>query len=140
MPAVKEGKIDGIVTNWANPLQGFNDYMKFHTDTQFYASAFFIVMNRASYDGLPADIRAALDSMSGDVLVTRFGNLWAQWARPVREGASAPGHEVIVPDAATMAQWREGLRPVAERYLGELSGRFPRAREVYQKLLDANRQ
>ena len=140
MPAVKEGKIDGIVTNWANPLQGFNDYMKFHTDTQFYASAFFIVMNRASYDGLPTDIRAVLDSMSGDVLVTRFGNLWAQWARPVREGASAPGHEVIVPDAATMAQWREGLRPVAERYLGELSGRFPGARAVYQKLLDANRQ
>jgi len=26
-------------------LQGFNDDMKFHADTQFYTSAFFIVMN-----------------------------------------------------------------------------------------------
>src|SRR5215471_21363413 len=57
MPAVKENKIDGIVTNWGNPLQGFNDYMKFHTDTQFYTSAFFIVMNRAKYQSLPADVR-----------------------------------------------------------------------------------
>ena len=46
MEAVKEQPIDGIVTNWGNPLQGFNDHMKFHTDTQFYSSAFFIVMNR----------------------------------------------------------------------------------------------
>lgn len=134
MPAVKDGKIEGIVTNWANPLQGFNDYMKFHTDTQFYTSAFFIVMNRAKYESLPADIRTTLDSMSGDVLVARFGNLWNQWARPVREGAAAPGHEVIVPDAATMAQWREGLRPVAERYLAELTPRFPNAQAVYDKL------
>ena len=140
MPAVKDGKIEGIVTNWANPLQGFNDYMKLHTDTQFYTSVFFIVMNRARYESLPADIRSTLDSMSGDVLVTRFGNLWNQWARPVREGASAPGHEVIVPDAATMAQWREGLRPVAERYLTELSPRFPNARAVYEKLQGPTRR
>ena len=58
MPAVQEGKIDGIVTNWGNPLQGFNDHMKNHTDTQFYTSAFFIVMNRGRYDGLPAEVRA----------------------------------------------------------------------------------
>jgi TRAP-type C4-dicarboxylate transport system substrate-binding protein len=31
MDAVKAGKIEGIVTNWGNPLQGFNDHMKFHT-------------------------------------------------------------------------------------------------------------
>lgn len=134
MPAVKDGKVDGIVTNWANPLQGFNDHMKFHTDTQFYASAFFVVMNQAKYSSLPVDVRATLDAMSGDALVTRFGNLWVQWARPVREGASAPGHEVIVPDAATMAQWREGLRPVAERYLTDLSAQFPKARTVYELL------
>ena len=71
---------------------------------------------------------------TGDVLVARFGNLWNQWARPVREGAAGLGHEVIVPDAATMAQWREGLRPVAERYLADLAPRFPNARAVYDQL------
>lgn len=134
MPAVKDGKLDGIVTNWGNPLQGFNDYMKTHTDTQFYTSAFFIVMNRAKYDSLPADVKAALDSMSGENWSVKFGPLWDKWDKPVREGANGPGHEVIIPDAATMAKWREGLRPVTDNYLAELSKTFPNARAAYDKL------
>lgn len=135
MPAVKDGKIDGIVTNWGNPLQGFNDYMKFHTDTQFYTSAFFIVMNKAKYEGLPADMRAAIDAISGDVWVAKFGPYWDKWDKPVRDGANAPGHEVIVPDAAIMAQWREGLKPVTDGYLSDLAAKgFPKARASYDKL------
>jgi TRAP-type C4-dicarboxylate transport system substrate-binding protein len=134
MAAVKENKIDGIVTNWGNPLQGFNDSMKFHTDTQFYTSVFFVVMNKEKYASLPPDIRAAIDDISGDVLVTRFGNLWNEWDKPVREGAAGPGHEVVIPDAATMAQWREGLRPVTDRYLDDLARSFPNARIAYDKL------
>ena len=134
MAAVKDNKIDGIVTNWGNPLQGFNDHMKNHTDTQFYTSAFFIVMNRAKFDSLPADIRAAIDSMSGDSWSAKFGPLWDKWDKPVRDGAAGPGHEVIVPDAAIMAGWRDGLRPVTDNYLAELSKNFPGARQAYDKL------
>jgi len=135
MPAVKENKIDGIVTNWGNPLQDFNDYMKFHTDTQFYTSAFFIVMNRAKYDGLPPDARAAIDALSGDAWVAKLAALWDKWDKPVRDGASAPGHEVIVPDAATMQQWRDGLKPVTDRYIADLAAAgFPDARAAYDKL------
>ena len=135
MPAVKENKIEGIVTNWGNPLPDFNSYMKFHTDTQFYTSAFFIVMNRARYDGLPAEVRAAIDALSGDAWVAKFGPLWDKWDKPVREGANAPGHEVIVPDAATMERWRDGLKPVTDRYLAGLPALgFPNARAAYDKL------
>jgi TRAP-type C4-dicarboxylate transport system substrate-binding protein len=141
MPAVKENKIDGIVTNWGNPLQGFNDYMKFHTDTQFYTSAFFVVMNRARYDGLPAEVRTAVDALSGDAWVAKFGPLWDKWDKPVREGANAPGHEVIVPDAATMELWRVGLKPVTERYIADLAAHgFPSARTTYDRLTAALRR
>jgi TRAP-type C4-dicarboxylate transport system substrate-binding protein len=135
MPAVKEGKIEGIVTNWGNPLQGFNDYMKFHTDTQFYTSAFFVVMNRSSYDRLPADVRDVLDSISGDAWVAKFGPYWDKWDKPVRDRANEPGHEVVVPDPATMAQWKAELKPVTERYLATLSTRFANARATYDKLI-----
>lgn len=136
MPAVKENKIDGVVTNWGNPLVGFNDHMKFHTDTQFYTSAFFIVMNPAKYESLPADIRAAVDALSGDAWVAKFGPLWDKWDKPVRAGAAGPGHEIIIPDAAAMAEWRASLRPVTDRYLNELAARdFPNARAAYDKLV-----
>ena len=140
MPAVKDGKIDGIVTNWGNPLQGFNDFMKLHTETQFYTSAFFIVMNKAKYDGLPADVRAAIDSISGEMWVAKFGPYWDKWDKPVRDGANAPGHEVIVPDAARMGRWREALRPVTDQYLDELAKKFPGARAAYDKLAATLRQ
>ncbi|MGH7003651.1 MAG: TRAP transporter substrate-binding protein [Alphaproteobacteria bacterium] len=137
MEAVKGGRIDGIVTNWANPLQGFNDHMKKHTDTKFYTSAFFIVMNTAKYAGLPAEARAAVDAISGDAWVAELGGLWNKWAEPVRKGADAPGHEVIAPDAATMAAWREGLAPVTKKYLDDLAkSGFPGAHEVYRKVVE----
>jgi TRAP-type C4-dicarboxylate transport system substrate-binding protein len=140
MAAVKDNKIDGIVTNWGNPLQGFNDFMKFHVETQFYTSAFFIVMSKAKYDGLPADIRAAIDAISGDAWVAKFGAYWDKWDRPVREGAKAPGHEVVVPDAAAMGRWREALKPVTDQYLDDLGKTFPGARAAYDKLVATLRQ
>jgi TRAP-type C4-dicarboxylate transport system substrate-binding protein len=136
MEAVRAGRIEGIVTNWGNPLQGFNDHMKYHTDTQFYTSAFFIVMNKARYESLPAEIRAAVDAISGETLVAKFGPLWDKWDKPVREGAAGPGHEVIVPDAKLMDEWRTALQPVTARYLDGLSSRaFPPARAAYDRLL-----
>jgi TRAP-type C4-dicarboxylate transport system substrate-binding protein len=141
MGAVKAGKIDGIVTNWGNPLPGFNDYMKFHADAPFYTAAFFIVMNRKKYHSLPADVRRAIDELSGETWSAKFGPLWDKWDAPVRQGASGPGHEIIVPDAATMAAWREGLRPVAEHYLADLAAHgFPNARAAYDKLVTTLRQ
>jgi len=138
MPAVKDGKIDGIVTNWGNPLPGFNDAMKFHTDIAFYTSAFFVVMNRQKFESLPTDIRAAIDELSNESLVDRFGQLWTKWDKPVRDGASGPGQTIVVPDQATLAQWRAALRPATDRYLDTLTtAGFTDARATYDTLAAA---
>lgn len=131
MNAVSDGRIEGIVTNWGNPLQGFTDVMKTHTDLKFYTSAFFIVMNKDRYESLPNDIKAHIDAISGEVLTAQLGDLWAEWAAPVRAGADGPDNTVVTPDEATMAAWREALAPVTDAYLEELSGQFPNAREAY---------
>ncbi|HUD59967.1 MAG TPA: TRAP transporter substrate-binding protein [Acetobacteraceae bacterium] len=138
MPAVQAGRIDGIVTNWGNPLPGFNDYMKFHTDIAFYTSVFFVVMNKQKFAALPTDIRSAIDDLSNDALVARFGRLWNEWDEPVRDGASGPGQEIIVPGAGVLAQWHDALRPATERYLdGLIAGGFTDARTAYARLLGA---
>src|SRR5579863_1633842 len=135
MAAVKDGSIDGIVTNWGNPLPDFDVSMKHHTDIAFYTSAFFLVMNEQKYDSLSPDVRAAIDRISNGPLVTQFGLLWSKWDRPVRDGATGPGQEIIVPDAALLAQWREALRPFTEQYLdGLVAGGFGDARVVYARL------
>jgi TRAP-type C4-dicarboxylate transport system substrate-binding protein len=136
MPAVQSGRLDGIVTNWGNPLVGFNDYMKFHTNVAFYSSVFFVVMNKARFDSLPAEVQAAIDAQSNEVLVTRFGLLWNKWDAPVRAGATGPGQEIITPTAAEMADWRAGLQPVADKYLdGLAAGGVTDARAIYAALV-----
>ena len=136
MDAVKGGRIDGIVTNWGNPLVGFNDEMKFHTDIAFYTSVFFVVMNQERFASLPPDIQAAIDAQSGDVLVTRFGHLWDEWDKPVRDGARGPGHTMIVPEGTALAEWRAALQPVTQGYLDTLAkGPFPGAAAAHADLL-----
>jgi TRAP-type C4-dicarboxylate transport system substrate-binding protein len=136
MPAIKDHSLDGVVTNWGNPLPEFDDYLKIHTDIAFYTSAFFVVMNKSKYESLPPDVRAAIDKLSNQALVTRFGLLWNKWDRPVREGASGSGHEIIVPDDAVLAEWRKALWPSTDHYLDSLdSSGFKQAHAVYQKLV-----
>ena len=136
MPAVAAGQLDGIVTNWGNPLPGFNDAMHFHTDVPFYTAVFFVVMNKDRFASLPPDIQAAIDAQSGDVLVERFGQLWNKWDAPVRAGATGPNQTIIEPDAAALAGWKEGLQPVTDSYLADLASHGdPEARSTYDKLV-----
>ena len=138
MPAVRDHSIDGVVTNWGNPLRDFNTYLKFHTDVAFYTSAFFLLMNKPRFDSLPADIRAAIDALSDQRVVSQFGLLWNKWDRPVREAASGPGHEIIKPDDAMQARWRAALQSFTEQYLNTLAATgFTSAPATYAKLVSA---
>lgn len=141
MPAVKAGTIDGIVTNWGNPLPDFNRTMKYHTDTAFYTSVFFIVMNQHRFDGLHPHIQAAIEAVSNEKLVARLGLLWNRWDRLVRDGATGPDQEIFIPDAALLAQWRNALRPFTREYLDNLTaGGFTNAWTVYARLRKSRSQ
>jgi TRAP-type C4-dicarboxylate transport system substrate-binding protein len=132
--AVTAGRLDGVITNWGNPIQGFNDFMKYHTDVKFYASAFFIVMNKAKYESLPAELRAAVDAISGDAWVAKFGAYWDKWDAPVRQGAR--DHQIIAVDETGMTVWQAALKPVSDAYIDSLAaGGSPGARAAYDRLL-----
>lgn len=133
--ALRENKLDGIVTNWGTPIPGFLDQMKHHTAVPFYAAAFFIVMNKQRYESLPTDVRAAIDSISGDNLVPKFGALWDKWDKPFYEGAHAPGQEIVVPDARTLQSWKAGLQPASDLYVDGLAAKgFKDVRATYELL------
>lgn len=136
MPAIKDGSLDGVVTNWGNPLPDFDTYLHYHLDIAFYTSAFFVVMNKQKFASLPPDIQAAIDRLSNEALVTQFGLLWNKWDRPVRDAATGPNQQVLVPDDALMAQWRQALQPFTDRYLDTLAASgFTDAHAVYHKLI-----
>lgn len=127
-------ELDGIVTNWGNPLPQFDSLLRYHTDVPISAPAFFVLMNRARYTSLPTEVRDAIDALSGRQWSRQIGRLWNVWDNQVRERSLANGSEIITPDASTMRAWRNALRAPTDIYLDELSPTFPRAHEVYERL------
>ena len=128
--------IDGIVTNWGNPLPGFNDYMKFHTDIAFYTSAFFVVMN--------TEVRRACRPMSARRSTSCRTSRWSRASACC--GTSGIGRCAKVRQAPAMRSLcrtrrcsRNGataLRPAADRYLDMLvAGGFTDARSAYEHVL-----
>ena len=134
MPAVTAGRLDGVVTNWGNPLPNFYGQLRHHTTVPFYTAAFFIIMDAKRFAALPPDVRKAIDAMSGEALSRRVGRLWNRWDRAGIEQTLDGRHDTIRPTAASMARWRAALAPATDRYLSVLSKERAEARPTYERL------
>ena len=64
--ALQTGTLDGILTNWES-LYSFRHYEvgKYLTLVPFHAGLFGISFNKDSWDGLPEDVKTAIESVSG---------------------------------------------------------------------------
>ena len=73
--------IDGCVVPWeVVPAIKVHELVKFHTEIPgsptLYTATFFLAMNKAKYDGLPADLKAVIDKHSGMAVAELAGNMW----------------------------------------------------------------
>ena len=136
---LQKGSIDGLVTTWdlVNTLKA-NELLKYHTDAAAYVAGFYFVMNQEKYDALPGDVRAAIDGISGDALVGKFGAWWNKWEAAGKVDARKHGNEIIEINDATRAEWRASVQPMIKKYLAGLKQKgvsepeavYGRAREL----------
>ena len=134
--ALQKGTIDGTVFPW-DPVNSFKlaEVLKYHLDARAYTVSFFFVMNESKYNGLPQDVRACVDKLSGDALVAKFGDWWNRWDQPGLEAAKARGNEITRLSPEQRARWQEVLRPVVDKYLKQIEGEgVGNAREIYETL------
>lgn len=109
--SVNRGLIAGTLTNW-NAAETFRmeDVLTQYNTVPLGATPLLVVMNRARYDSLPEEARAAIDEFSGAALSERFGAAFDENNANGRERMLATGTmEVIDPDEALAAQWREAV-------------------------------
>ena len=120
-----------------DPVNSFKlaEVLKYHMDARAYTVSFFFVMNEIKYNGLPQDVRACVDKLSGDALVAKFGDWWNRWDQPGLEAAKARGNEITRLSPEQRARWQEVLRPVVDKYLKQIEGEgVGNAREIYETL------
>lgn len=133
--SLQKNVIDGVVTTW--DLVGaakLNELVKYHTDARLYTATFYIVMNQAKYDSLPADVKKAIDETTGDALVAKFGDWWNAWDARGLADAKARNSEIITINEDTRAKWRAQLKPMIDKYIADMEAKgIKDARAIYER-------
>jgi hypothetical protein len=99
--AVSQGVIDGAVVPWeVVPALRLHEMLKFHTEVPgsptLYTTSFILAMNKAKYEGLPAESRRVLDANSGMVAAEMAAKPWDEQGPVVEQMAKRRGNQVIV--------------------------------------------
>jgi TRAP-type C4-dicarboxylate transport system substrate-binding protein len=136
---LQKGVIDGLVMPW-DPMHSFKlaELVEYHLDARCYTVSFFFVMNERRYETLPDDVRGAIDDLSGEALVARFGPWWDRWDQWGKDASAQRRSVVTVLDDAERIRWIETLAPVTDAYLAELEGAgVDNARAIHAELKEA---
>jgi len=107
---LQTGAIDGVVLPWA----GLKEFKITEVTTNAieigaYTTPFFFVMNKDVYEGLPEDVQAVIDEISGDALIAKFPAWWTAWGEAGPGQITDAGGEVISPDDALRQSWIDAI-------------------------------
>lgn len=132
LPAIPEALskkvIDATVIPWeVTPSIRLTELVSNHTefsgDEALYTAAIIMVMNKAKYESLPDDLRAALDAESGAALSKMAAFEMEAADAPGRKIAEDKGNTITVLDAAEVARWKEASEPVIAAWIEDMKGR-----------------
>ncbi len=95
-------------------------HTEFAGDEALYTAAIVLVMNRASYDALPDDLKAILDAESGEKLSAFASQVMWDMDAPARQIAVDAGNTITMLDEAEVTRWKEASQPVIERWVADM--------------------
>src|SRR5262245_4879311 len=131
--SIAQRAIDGAVVPWeVVPAIKLDELVRFHTEIPgsptLYTASFFLAMNKAKYEGLPPDLKAAIDTNSGMKFAELAGNMWDDAGALVLERVKKRGNTVITITEEEKAKWVTACAPVTEAWI----------KQVKEKGLDGN--
>jgi TRAP-type transport system periplasmic protein len=120
--------IDGAVVPWeVVPAIKVQELVKFHTEIPgsptLYTASFFLAMNKAKYDGLPADLKAVIDANSGMSFAELAGNMWDTEAVRVSGMVRQRGNTITVISEDEKAKWIKACEPVTAAWIEQMKAR-----------------
>ena len=125
--ALSKGVIDGAVVPYeVVPAVKIQELVKFHSETDssepaFYTSTFILAMNKARYDGLPADLKRVIDANSGQAVSGMAGRAFLQ-ADGEGKKLTAKNTTNVIPKEE-LAQWKKLGQPLEAAWVGEMNAK-----------------
>jgi TRAP-type C4-dicarboxylate transport system substrate-binding protein len=126
--ALATSAVDGALIPWeiipALSLQDVTQYQVEGPDkSRFGTTTFQVSMNRARWEGMPDDIKEAIDAASGEEWLRRVADVWRAADDRGIEIAVAAGNEHVTLTPEEMATFDAALAPVVDRWV-EAHGDF----------------
>ncbi|PZO13234.1 MAG: C4-dicarboxylate ABC transporter [Burkholderiales bacterium] len=126
--ALTKGTIDGTTIPWeVTPSLKIAELVKNHTTfagpTGLFTQTFALVMNRASYDKLPADLKAVIDKNSGVETAAMFGRAMDEGDKAGLDVARKAGNNIVTLDAAETKRWQTAAMAVEADWIKEVQGK-----------------
>ena len=120
--------IDGAVVPWeVVPAIKVHELVKFHTEIKgnptLYAASFFLAMNKAKYDALPAELKAVMDKNSGQAFAERAGRMWDDEAVRVRAMVAQRGNTITQLADDEKARWIKATEPVYGPWIDQMKAK-----------------
>jgi TRAP-type C4-dicarboxylate transport system substrate-binding protein len=127
--SITQRVLDGAVVPWeVAPSIKLPELARNHLEIPgsptLYTASFFVVMNKARYDGLPAELRAVLDAHTGLSFSKIAGAVWDEASADVEAAVRKGGRNVIsqLPEA-DKAAWMKACEPIAAQWIDEMKAR-----------------
>ena len=139
--ALARGVVDGALLPWTimRPFR-LHEVTRQHTEVFLGCTPFVLTMNKARYQGLPAEIKQILTNTTGMALAQRLGHLWQQDELIGRGLAVERGHPILAPGGAERALLQAAAAPVIDRWVAKIDamGHDGRALLAHAKRLVAD--
>ena len=132
VPAVGEALSKGVINATTIPWevvpalkvqQIVHNHTGFAGDKGLYTQTFGIVMNKAAYDKLPADLKKVIDANSGAETAALFGRAMDAGDKRGLALAQKAGNKIYMLDAAETKNWRKAAAGVDDVWFKEVAGK-----------------
>jgi TRAP-type transport system periplasmic protein len=136
--ALRTGVVDGSLAP-EEALQGWKWGEVIGSTTQNYGSAYstamFVVMNKAKWNSLPADVQKVFEDVSRE-WTDKQGKLWDEIDKEGSEFARQKGVKAIALSKEEDARWAEKVRPLLDDYAKDMKAKGLPGEEALKFCLD----
>ena len=134
--AISRGVVDGAALPWTitRPIR-LHEVTDYHTVLDFYGVVFGMVMNKARWDSLSADIQQAINDASTEEFVRELGELWDGDEAQGRQMAIDAGNGMIEVSDDERDRFREACQPVIDNWIETVNERGMDGQALYEEAL-----
>ncbi|MDF1776572.1 MAG: TRAP transporter substrate-binding protein [Rhizobiaceae bacterium] len=137
--AIANGAADAITFPWNSIyIFGIDSETKQHLDMPFYVSAQLLLINKATYEGMPEDLRAILDDHCTPEWSKKFSTGWAANEASGRQKMiDSDEHTINVPTPEQVALWQAAAAPLVDQWKADATAAGVDAEATYKDYNDA---